>query len=363
MTVSNTECVSAKWKKTNCKQDIIAIAVIACYYGLTTLSTIGYGDLYPISINEMFIGIILMLIGIIFFSQIMGSFIEIVQNYDQRMGKESHGDDLTNWMALLIRFTIHPLPESLINQVERHFSYIENNNRLNSITKDDEYLNQCPQMIKYHIMLNYLFDDVICRFRPFFADCNETTDANFLYDICFGLKPAKFDAIDDEKLILDEEDEVSDMYFIMEGCVGIGYYLMSQGLSKKQFKIGIQRHKFTTICDYYVTFNKNSEFIYLVQSNVQAISLSKRFLLSEVFVKYPRHAHKIKVKAEQRYIQNVREVLLAQQQKHIMEINKASPYRSINIRDKNQRPKTTARGQQALDDNTSHHSSTLFRNS
>jgi hypothetical protein len=39
---------------------------------------------------------------------------------------------------------------------------------------------------------------------------------------------------------LDEENEVTDMYFIQEGVVGIGYYMMSQGLSKKQFIIGIE---------------------------------------------------------------------------------------------------------------------------
>ena len=60
-------------------------------------------------------------------------------------------------------------------------------------------------------------------------------DTKFLYAICFGLKPARFDAIenDEDKLILDMEEEVSDMYFIMEGQVGIGYYMMTQGLSRK----------------------------------------------------------------------------------------------------------------------------------
>lgn len=54
------------------------------------------------------------------------------------------------------------------------------------------------------------------------------------------------------------------MYFILEGYVGIGYYLMSQGLSKNQFKIGVMRKKFEYFCDYYVTHNKRSEFIYIV---------------------------------------------------------------------------------------------------
>ena len=35
------------------------------------------------------------------------------------------------------------------------------------------------------------------------------------------------DAKDDDPLILDEENEVTDMYFIQSGTVGIGYYLMT----------------------------------------------------------------------------------------------------------------------------------------
>ena len=52
------------------------------------------------------------------------------------------------------------------------------------------------------------------------------------------------------------------MYFILEGKVGIGYYLMTHGLSQDEshhFGIKLEKHNF--ICDYYVTFNKKSEFI------------------------------------------------------------------------------------------------------
>ena len=90
--------------------------IISCYFALTTLSTVGYGDLYPISTNEMIAGIFVMLLGIVFFSHIMGSFIEIISNYDKRMGSVDRGTELHNWMTLLTRFTNNkPLPKTLIN--------------------------------------------------------------------------------------------------------------------------------------------------------------------------------------------------------------------------------------------------------
>jgi hypothetical protein len=79
------------------------------------LSTVGYGDYYPISVNEILIGIFLLLIGIVTFSQIMGSFIEIIQNYDQRMGNDNNGSDLNNWTLLLGRFSTKPLSTQLVN--------------------------------------------------------------------------------------------------------------------------------------------------------------------------------------------------------------------------------------------------------
>lgn len=62
------KCVGHKWKQSNCEKDVITLVVIQCYFALTTLSTIGYGDLYPVSVPEMFVGIVFMLVGIVFFS-------------------------------------------------------------------------------------------------------------------------------------------------------------------------------------------------------------------------------------------------------------------------------------------------------
>ena len=42
------------------------------YFALTTLSTIGLGDLSPVSIQERFLGAFILLIGVAFFSFILG---------------------------------------------------------------------------------------------------------------------------------------------------------------------------------------------------------------------------------------------------------------------------------------------------
>ncbi len=75
-------------------------------------------------------------------------------------------------------------------------------------------------------MIHYLFDDIFYKFR-FFFNSQKYKDSKFLYDISFGLKPRKFEANDDEKLIYDEEDEVSEMYFIQEGTVSYSFQFSS----------------------------------------------------------------------------------------------------------------------------------------
>lgn len=175
-------------------------------------------------------------------------------------------------------------------------------------------------------MKNYLFDDIIYNHR-FFFNTQENRNSKFLYDVCFGLQPAKFDTSDYDKLVLDEEDEVTNMYFIQEGIVGIGYYLMTQGLSSKYYHLEIKEGQNKCICDYYVCFNKKSEFIYMAIEDVKAITLSKEFLVDYIFQKYPLIAYKIKEGSQYRYFKNIRKVLMQVRQQHIQKINKESPYK------------------------------------
>jgi hypothetical protein len=56
------------------------VIIISWYYSMTTLTTVGYGDYYPISNTEIFVAVCYMLCGVVFFSYIMSSVIEIINN-------------------------------------------------------------------------------------------------------------------------------------------------------------------------------------------------------------------------------------------------------------------------------------------
>lgn len=98
--------------------------IVSCYYALTTLSTVGYGDYYPISNAERIMAVIIMLCGVAFFSYIMGNFIEILQNYQLKMGIEDKSALLHDWLIHLTRYTnMQPLLRSLATQIEQDFLY------------------------------------------------------------------------------------------------------------------------------------------------------------------------------------------------------------------------------------------------
>ena len=196
-----------------------------CYFSITTLSTVGYGDLSPVTNIEKVLGVFIMLAGVGFFSFVMSSFIEIISNFNRNLGVVEETFELHNWMTLLTRFRENkPLPNSLYRQINQHFKYFWTNNRLKQVQKDNEFINALPSSIKRGIIVHYLFDDIFYNFRIFFNP-QKYKDSKFLYDVAFGLLPRNFSDSDDCNVIYDEEEEVLEMYFIISGTVGVGYHL------------------------------------------------------------------------------------------------------------------------------------------
>lgn len=53
-------------------------AIVATYFAFTSLSTVGFGDYYPVSDVERLSGAFVLLFGVAIFSYIMGNFISIL---------------------------------------------------------------------------------------------------------------------------------------------------------------------------------------------------------------------------------------------------------------------------------------------
>ena len=137
------------------------------YFALTILSTVGYGDYYPISNVEMLTALVVMLGGVAFFSYIMGNLLEIFKNYESKMGIVDRKGDLDQWIISLQRFTNRqPLPKSLHIKIEKDFIYFWGNDR-NSCYRDETF-KLIPSSIKHEIGAKFLFADIFRQQRRFF---------------------------------------------------------------------------------------------------------------------------------------------------------------------------------------------------
>ena len=74
--------------------------IILVYFALTTLSTVGYGDLFPTSILEKALGVAIEIIGVTIFSILMNNFAEITISIigDSFTSKE---EQLVRWFSVI----------------------------------------------------------------------------------------------------------------------------------------------------------------------------------------------------------------------------------------------------------------------
>ncbi len=211
--------------------------IICCYFALTMLSTVGYGDYYPISNLEMISAVVIMLGGVAFFSFIMGNFIEIIANYDKKMGNPDKMPSLNVWLVSLERFNSgKPLRMGFVDDITKNQQYFWSQDRTDFLLQDEQFA-VLPEPIIDRIMSDYLFSDIFSQYDRFFSR-DLRADKRFLCKFAFGLLPRRFDPTDPmDKIIYEEDQEVGEMYFVQQGKVGIAINAFSQRINNNFYKL------------------------------------------------------------------------------------------------------------------------------
>ena len=198
-----------------------------------------------------------------------------------------------------------------------------------------------PRSIKRAIMINYLFKDIFFGFRQFF-NTFENRDSKFLYEIAFGFMPRSFE---ESEIIYDEDDEVPEIYFIIEGEVGIGYRLPNK---TKEIKIAKLFKSRSFICDYYVCSHKKAEFVYQAMKDTKSYALTRRFI-DDLFKRYPEVAVKIQKDAFKRYKIIVKDPVSKLKAHDLEEMKEESPAEQVlNKMDSDITPKDNVANEQDL---------------
>ena len=213
-----------------------------------------------------------------------------------------------------------------------------------------EYFDSIPFKIQSHIMCKFLFDDIINNgaFNSFFKPGKEF-DSNFVYAVSFGFMPRKFSNTKEDRYILEEEGDVTEIYFIVNGEWAIGYNSFRNNVhtfeipeitdmppGTKDIKdakiLPAKRYKgFGYIGDYYVFASKKSQFTYMALSEVDTYALTKQFMFKEIFRKFPGLHSEMLAESFSRYVKEFRRPVAKKRNETLISINKKSQYSKVSM--------------------------------
>ena len=105
-----------------------------------------------------------------------------------------------------------------------HFRYYWDNDRIAIVLQSKDYFDHIPIHIREYIITKFLFADVldVGAFSCFFT-VGRRYDNEFLYKVSFGLMPRNYQATPDDRYIIDEEGDVTEITFIVSGNWAIAF--------------------------------------------------------------------------------------------------------------------------------------------
>ncbi|KAJ1457946.1 hypothetical protein M885DRAFT_562425 [Pelagophyceae sp. CCMP2097] len=124
----------------------VRLYVVAIYWAFTTLTTVGYGDVLPVSNLEMVLTILVQFVGTCTLGYVMGDVALLLTREDASMRLIKERIETVN------AYMKHRnLPRSLKMQIRSHFSYLW---QRNSIWDEHEILVELPQSLRSAVILH-----------------------------------------------------------------------------------------------------------------------------------------------------------------------------------------------------------------
>jgi len=188
------------------------------YFSLTLLATVGYGDLYPTSIGEKVVSVVVNIVGVTIFSSLMNNFISVVLSFGFGNQNIDPEDKLFNWLKLIKQIRNQPfigskdISSDLKERIIQHFRYYWENDRAGVLLSNEEYFFSLSYSIREIILTKFLFSDIfeMTAFKSFFNVGNDFQNS-FIYEVSFGFIPRQFLATSWDRYIIEEESDVTEI--------------------------------------------------------------------------------------------------------------------------------------------------------
>lgn len=172
----------------------------AIYWSVTTLTTVGYGDITPQNFSQRLFAIMVMIVGAGSYGYVIGNISSLLANMD--IVKAGYRKKLEEVTAFL---NYRSVPPEMQNRVQEYYEHIWES-RLGH--DESTLLNEIPEPLRSDIAL-YMRQDLIKKV-PFFMHAEE----NLLKDLVMSLQPNVY---------------LPGSYIIKKGEKGSALYILSSG--------------------------------------------------------------------------------------------------------------------------------------
>ena len=176
----------------------------ALYWSVTTLTTIGYGDIVPHNHPQMLYAIFIMLIGFVMMGYLIGNISGLLNRSDPLRAQYAAAlEEVTAFVQY------HNLPSTLTHRIVEYFGYMW---RQRAAFDEPHILNSLPSGLRSEVSL-HLKRDVIQRV-PFFREAGE----QFIREIANQMRPL---VATPGELVFHFGDPANHMYFISQGTLDV----------------------------------------------------------------------------------------------------------------------------------------------
>lgn len=194
---------SINWIDSNNFQDLsnIKLYIISLYWTITTFTTVGYGDIVAVNFSEKFYTVIVMTMGIIFYSYSISTLTNMLSNIDQRNAK------LKNQMLTLDHLCKeYNLNKTFYLKLSRALEFVNNKSKEGI----QEFVNDLPGALGNNVLI-VAYEKILLG-NAFFE--KKTTDF-----VAWVAPRLKFCRYENQEIIYTEENYANQMYFITQGTV------------------------------------------------------------------------------------------------------------------------------------------------
>lgn len=175
--------------------------ILLIYFTMTTLSTVGLGDIHPKSDSERAFTIVIFISGVSIYSYIMGNLIEILQCITQLQAEPEEDEKLSQFLNLLSKFNNNiPINKEFKDKMVTFIEFCWTSDK-NFILKSEEgqlIVEQLSEKVRTNLITQFLQKDFIIKYYKFFRIRGpndvfytwlDSIYRNFMLDILDCLEP------------------------------------------------------------------------------------------------------------------------------------------------------------------------------